>query len=234
MLFNAFIVVFDSGIRLGTPLILACLAGLWSERSGVFDIALEGKMLVGAFASAAGAAFTGSVWAGLLAGVVGDGRRLAGSRLRLDRSARQSDRLRHRDQYGRRRPDRVDRQRDLVAGRAHRRNCSRAPVRRHPAALRQCDRRGADLRAGLPASDLRPRPGHLRRLPADAADLLGALQHPVRPQVARGRRESGSRRHRRHIGARPALRRGDDLRRAGRDCRASIWSCRRPAIFSRT
>jgi simple sugar transport system permease protein len=69
-LFNAFIVVFDSGIRLGTPLILACLAGLWSERSGVVDIALEGKMLVGAFASAAGAAFTGSVWAGLLAGVV--------------------------------------------------------------------------------------------------------------------------------------------------------------------
>ncbi len=69
-LFNAFIVVFDSGIRLGTPLILACLAGLWSERSGVVDIALEGKMLVGAFASAAGAAFTGSVWAGLLAGVL--------------------------------------------------------------------------------------------------------------------------------------------------------------------
>ncbi len=69
-LFDAFIVVFASGIRLGTPLILACLAGLWSERSGVVDIGLEGKMLVGAFASAAGATFTGSVWVGLLAGVV--------------------------------------------------------------------------------------------------------------------------------------------------------------------
>ena len=67
-LFNAFIVVFASGIRLGTPLILACLAGLWSERSGVVDIGLEGKMLVGAFGSAAVATFTGSVWLGLLAG----------------------------------------------------------------------------------------------------------------------------------------------------------------------
>ena len=67
--FDAFIVVFASGIRLGVPLILACLAGLWSERSGVVDIGLEGKILVGAFASAAAATFTGSVWIGLAAGV---------------------------------------------------------------------------------------------------------------------------------------------------------------------
>ena len=65
--FNAFIVVFASGIRLAMPLILACLAGLWSERSGVVDIGLEGKILVGAFGSAAVATFTGSVWLGLLA-----------------------------------------------------------------------------------------------------------------------------------------------------------------------
>ncbi len=69
-LFGSFIVVFASGIRLGVPLILGCLAGLWSERSGVVDIGLEGKMLVGAFASAAGATFTGSVWIGLASGVV--------------------------------------------------------------------------------------------------------------------------------------------------------------------
>jgi general nucleoside transport system permease protein len=67
--FEAFIVVFASGIRLAVPLILACLAGLWSERSGVVDIGLEGKILVGAFASAAAATFTGNVWLGLLAGV---------------------------------------------------------------------------------------------------------------------------------------------------------------------
>ena len=67
--FDAFIVIFGSGIRLGVPLILACLAGLWSERSGVVDIGLEGKMLAGAFAAAAIATFTGSAWAGLAGGV---------------------------------------------------------------------------------------------------------------------------------------------------------------------
>ena len=67
--FDAFIVVFASGMRLAIPLILACLAGLWSERSGVVDIGLEGKILVGAFASAAGATFTGSAWIGLALGV---------------------------------------------------------------------------------------------------------------------------------------------------------------------
>src|SRR5271169_4569102 len=67
--FDAFIVVFASGIRLAIPLILACLAGLWSERSGVVDIGLEGKMLVGAFGSAAVAVMTGNIWLGLLAGV---------------------------------------------------------------------------------------------------------------------------------------------------------------------
>ncbi len=48
--FDSFVVIFGSGIRLGVPLILACFAGLWSERSGVVDIGLEGKMLTGAFA----------------------------------------------------------------------------------------------------------------------------------------------------------------------------------------
>src|SRR5271165_1544687 len=68
-LFDTFIQIFGSGIRLGVPLILACLAGLWSERSGVVDIGLEGKMLTGAFAGAAFATLTGSAWIGLLAGV---------------------------------------------------------------------------------------------------------------------------------------------------------------------
>lgn len=60
--------VLDSTVRLATPLLLACLAGLYSERAGVFDIGLEGKMLAAAFFSAAIAAVTGSVWLGLLAG----------------------------------------------------------------------------------------------------------------------------------------------------------------------
>jgi simple sugar transport system permease protein len=50
-------------------LLLACLAGLYSERAGIFDIGLEGKMLMAAFFSAAVAAVTGSVWLGLLAGI---------------------------------------------------------------------------------------------------------------------------------------------------------------------
>ncbi|TDE39860.1 ABC transporter permease [Antarcticimicrobium sediminis] len=61
--------VLDSTIRLSTPLLLACLAGLFSERAGVFDIGLEGKMLMAAFFSAAIASVTGSVWLGLLAGI---------------------------------------------------------------------------------------------------------------------------------------------------------------------
>ncbi len=61
--------VIDSTARLAVPLLLACLAGLWSERSGVVDIGLEGKMLVAAFAGAAAAHATGSAWMGLLAGI---------------------------------------------------------------------------------------------------------------------------------------------------------------------
>ncbi|MEO0388435.1 MAG: hypothetical protein AAF281_13080, partial [Pseudomonadota bacterium] len=76
----------DSTMRLSTPLLLACLAGLFSERAGIFDIGLEGKMLAAAFAAAAVAAwvhapfvadpFPGQIsglglpWAAALAGVL--------------------------------------------------------------------------------------------------------------------------------------------------------------------
>jgi general nucleoside transport system permease protein len=59
----------DSTVRLATPLLLACLAGLFSERAGIFDIGLDGKMLAAAFFSAAIAALYGNVWLGLLAGI---------------------------------------------------------------------------------------------------------------------------------------------------------------------
>ncbi len=61
--------ILDSTIRLATPLLLACLAGLYSERAGIFDIGLEGKMLAAAMLSGAVAATAGSVWIGLLAGI---------------------------------------------------------------------------------------------------------------------------------------------------------------------
>mgnify|MGYP000123740663 CR=1 FL=1 len=50
--FNTVLQILDSAVRLMTPLLLACLAGLYSERSGVFDIGLEGKMLMAAFTAA--------------------------------------------------------------------------------------------------------------------------------------------------------------------------------------
>lgn len=56
-------------IRLATPLLLACLAGLFSERAGIFDIGLEGKMLAAAFMAGAVAFTSGSAWIGLLAGI---------------------------------------------------------------------------------------------------------------------------------------------------------------------
>ncbi|MEO5614639.1 MAG: ABC transporter permease, partial [Cypionkella sp.] len=56
-------------VRLGTPLLLACLAGLFSERAGIFDIGLEGKMLAAAMAAGSVAAMSGSAWVGLLAGI---------------------------------------------------------------------------------------------------------------------------------------------------------------------
>jgi general nucleoside transport system permease protein len=57
--------VLASTIRLSVPLVLACLAGLWSEKSGIVDIGLEGKMLAAAFAAAAAASYFQSAWLGL-------------------------------------------------------------------------------------------------------------------------------------------------------------------------
>lgn len=58
-----------SSIRLSTPLILAALGGLFSERSGVINIALEGMMLAGAFTAAAVTYAAGNPIVGLAAGM---------------------------------------------------------------------------------------------------------------------------------------------------------------------
>jgi simple sugar transport system permease protein len=68
--FDTVLQVLASTVRLAVPLICACLAGLWSERAGIVDIGLEGKMLGAAFAAAVVAISTGSAMLGLLAGIL--------------------------------------------------------------------------------------------------------------------------------------------------------------------
>ena len=56
-------------IRVATPLVLAALAGMFSERAGVIALGIEGLMLGAAFSAAAVSAVSGSAWLGLGAGI---------------------------------------------------------------------------------------------------------------------------------------------------------------------
>lgn len=58
-----------STVRNAPVLLFAAMAGLFAERSGVVDLALEGKMLAAAFVSAAVAYVTQNPWLGIAAGI---------------------------------------------------------------------------------------------------------------------------------------------------------------------
>lgn len=57
--------------RISVPYVLGALGGVWSERAGVINIALEGLLLAGAFAATLGVYLTGSALGGVLAGAAG-------------------------------------------------------------------------------------------------------------------------------------------------------------------
>ena len=64
------IALFFSTIRFATPLIFAALGGMFSERSGVINIALEGLMLAGAFTAAVMTYETSNPFIGFLCGIL--------------------------------------------------------------------------------------------------------------------------------------------------------------------
>jgi general nucleoside transport system permease protein len=64
------IALLASTVRLFTPLLLAALGGMFTTRAGIFNVALEGMMLVGSFFAVAGVFWTGSATVGLLLAVL--------------------------------------------------------------------------------------------------------------------------------------------------------------------
>ena len=63
----------SASLQMATPLILAALGGMFSERAGVVNIALEGIMLMGAFSAVAATYFTDEPWIGVLTAIIAGG-----------------------------------------------------------------------------------------------------------------------------------------------------------------
>ena len=59
--------VMAAGLRMGMPLIITSLGEIYAERSGVFNLGVEGIMLFGGFTGFAAAYLSGSMWIGVLA-----------------------------------------------------------------------------------------------------------------------------------------------------------------------
>jgi simple sugar transport system permease protein len=62
--------ILTSGIRLATPYLFASIGEMFGQRSGVYNLGVEGIMLMGAFAGFYATLTTGNPWLGLLASIV--------------------------------------------------------------------------------------------------------------------------------------------------------------------
>ncbi|WFD09378.1 ABC transporter permease [Tepidibacter hydrothermalis] len=71
ILSTAFIIsLLESSVRMSTPILLAALGEIYTQRSGILNLGLEGIMLMGAFGGFAGAYFTGNLWIGVLVSII--------------------------------------------------------------------------------------------------------------------------------------------------------------------
>ena len=67
---TAIVALLAATLRMATPLIFAGLGGVFSEKSGVVNIGLEGMMTIGAFFAVFGTYITGSTVLGILIGII--------------------------------------------------------------------------------------------------------------------------------------------------------------------
>lgn len=58
--------VLAATVRIATPILLAAIGEMIAERSGVYNMGLEGTMLMSAFTAYIGAYYTGSLWLGVV------------------------------------------------------------------------------------------------------------------------------------------------------------------------
>ena len=62
--------IFQSTIRMATPVMLAAMGALLTGAAGIINIGLEGMMLLSAFFSVVGSYYFGSAWVGMLTGML--------------------------------------------------------------------------------------------------------------------------------------------------------------------